>query len=32
MDKKIRERIILVKWKNIAKPKAFGGWGLKNIY
>jgi hypothetical protein len=26
------EEICLVKWKNIAKPKEEGGWGLKNIH
>jgi hypothetical protein len=30
--KKERERIPLIKWNKIAKPKEDGGWGFKNIY
>jgi hypothetical protein len=23
---------VLISWKNLALPKAFGGWGLKNTF
>jgi hypothetical protein len=25
-------RVHLCKWEDLAKPKAYGGWGIKNLY
>ena len=27
-----RNKYHLVKWKQLARPIAYGGWGIKNIY
>ena len=29
---KERRKFHLVRWENLARPKEFGGWGIKNIF
>jgi len=31
-EKKLKEGVHLISWKNIANPKKVGGWGIKNIF